>query len=103
MFCNVAELREHVRIDAQDIDFDRELSRLLQSSERRVIAYLNRNVYAEMPAEPLETDIEVNESIKAAILDLAGYYFDNKGNIDLSVIDAILDGHVLHLKVFRCI
>lgn len=102
MFCHLAELKEHVRVTPDELEFDRELTRALQSAENRVLSYLNRNVYAELPESPEKTDILINDSIKSGILDLAGYYFDNKGSLDAEMVSAILDSTVGHLKIKRC-
>lgn len=101
MFLTVSNLKDHIRIEQDDYDFERELPRFLQAAENKVIKYINRNVFNELPAEPEETDIVIDESIEAAILDVAGYYFDNKGAYDSEMIDSILDSSVGHLRVIE--
>lgn len=99
MFCQVVELKEHVRITQDDFEFDRELERFLKAAEIRVLKYLNRNVYTELPTTPEDNDIVIDDSIKVAILDVAGYMFDNKGMVDSDMIHSIMESSVSHHRI----
>lgn len=102
MFLSLAELKRHVRIESDDLDFDTELVRFLKAAEIRVIKYINRNVYETLPETPLDNDIVIDASIEAAILDVAGYLFDNKGALDDDLIYSIMDSIVGHLRIIEC-
>lgn len=99
MFVSVSDLKKHVRIESDDLEFDYELNRFLNSAHNKVLSFVNRNVYETLPDEPLSTDILINDSIRAAILDLAGYYFDYKGSYDANIIHSILESTVGHLRL----
>lgn len=100
MLVQLSDLKDHVRLTAEDVEFDRELSRFLMASENRVIAYINRKVHkTSIPEGSPETDVLLDGSIEAGILDLAGYYFDNKGQLDDSMVESILDSTVGHLRI----
>lgn len=99
MFVQLSELKDHLRITQDDIDFDRELPRFLSAAEVSVLKYLNRNVYAELPAEPEPNDIVIDDSIKLAILDVAAYMFDNKAMLDRDMVTNIMDATVSHYRI----
>lgn len=99
MFVKLSEIKEHVRLTAEEVEFDRELKRNLLAAEQRVKSYINRDFYIELPDEPKSTDILFNESIKTAILEVAGYYFDSKGSISNDIVLSMLNAYVGFLRV----
>jgi len=101
MFLTVEDYKDHIRLEQDDYDFERELPRFLQAAENTVLKYINRNVFTELPAEPESTDILIDANIETAILDVAGYYFDNKGAYDNDMVNSILDASVGHLRVIE--
>lgn len=77
-----------------ETDYDSELTRHLAAAKLKVTGYLNRGIYETLPPSPLQTDLELNESINRCILELAGYYFESKGAVELDIISSILDAFV---------
>lgn len=98
-FPTLLAFKSHINIEQVDLEFDRQLSYALSASKNKVLSYVNRKVYEVMPEEPELTDILLDDSINFAILDLAGYYFDNKGNLDNHIINSILESTVGHLRL----
>lgn len=101
-FVTVSELKEHVRVTSDDVEFDRELRRNIDAAQAKVIAYCNRNIFetvADLPAEPAATDMVQDASIQRAIIEVAGYYFDNKGALDPGMIENMLEALVGQYRV----
>lgn len=92
MYAHLEELKEHVRITEDDYEFDRELQRMLSSANNVVKAYLTITT-DEHPEANL---------IKLAVLELACYYFDNKGRLNTQMIDDLLQVTVGHLREPTC-
>lgn len=99
-FVTVSNLKKHLNLTADEVEFDGQLPRYIEAAESRVIAYLNRNVLATLPETPENaTDIEINQSIKLAILDVAAYFFDARGQVDSDILSGLLDSYVGHLRL----
>lgn len=101
MFVELNDLKNHINIDQSEFDFDADLTMTLKSAQRQVVAYVNRNVFETLPDPAEDNDILVDDSIKYAILELAGYMFDNKGAIDSDIVSSILDMTVGHLRIIE--
>lgn len=100
-FVTKSQLKAHLNLTSEDIEFDPQLPRYIAAAQGKVVSFLNRNVYEELPAEPLATDIVINEEIRLAILDIAGYYFDARGNVDEDMVFSLLGAYIGHLRIFH--
>ncbi|GEM_PF-3215537 len=98
-FPTVSELKEQLRITNEETEFDNILATDLGAAKGRVLAFLNRPVVEALSNPSVDNEIEVNESIKSAILNVAGYSFDNTNNLDEEMIRAILKSCVGHLRL----
>lgn len=98
-FVSKQELKAHINLTADDIEFDQQLPRFIAAAEGKVKAFCNRGIYEVLPVEPLEYDMLVNDEIRLAILDVAGYYFDAKGQIDIDMISNMLDSYIGHYQI----
>lgn len=98
-YVGLSDLKNHLNLTADEIDFDSELPRHLRAAIEVVRSFLNRGVYESLPVEPDASDIEVNDSINRAVLEIAGYYFDAKGAVDRSMVNNMLMAFVGHLRL----
>lgn len=100
-FPAVYDLKSHLNLTSDEIEYDAELPRHLDAAKEKVIAYVNRPVYEELPDSPLPKYLVVNNSVTRAILEIAGYYFDAKGAVDSSMVENMLDAFVGHERLSR--
>ena len=99
MFITKSQLKSHLNITPDDIEFDAQLPRLINAAEGKVKSFLDRNVLEELPETPEnESDIAVSDEIRLAILDVAAYFFDAKGSIDADMVHNMLEAYIGHLR-----
>lgn len=99
-FVTVSQLKSHLNLTADEVEFDGQLPLYVRAAERKAIAFLNRDVLETLPETPVnETDIAISEDIKLAILDVAAYTFDNRGQVDNDMVINMLDSYIGHLRI----